>query len=272
MRQEEAASLNGIALRSVEEFREESCMIPLLLGEIDGAEVYYRTMLAGDRIFLRQDPDWMGTLVLIDGEVSVSAEGEVTLLKDRANCTLDPEKAAEVYSADLSHILEVRRYLGEERRERLKKSGVRFPIVRNYNDCPQYREDFKSRKSISRSMIDHGVLPDFCMGSNESYGPDRVEKHSHPMLDQFFFSFEDNDVDLLIDQHIQPYEGNTLIHIPLGSDHGVEIPAGKKMHYIWIDFMVDSGAIAYLDSVHKRTGVREYFGKDHTIAEERDSD
>jgi len=114
-------------------------------------------------------------------------------------------------------------------------------------------------------MIDHHALPGFCMGSNESYGPDLVGKHSHPLLDQFFFSFEDNEVELLIDDMMQPYGGNTLIHIPLGSDHGVSIPEGKKMHYVWIDFMVDAGAVAYLDEVHKKTGVLEEFDGTHPI-------
>jgi len=105
------------------------------------------------------------------------------------------------------------------------------------------------------------------MGSNESYGPDRVESHSHPPLDQFFFSFPENDVVLLIDDMKQPYGGNTLLHVPLGSNHGVEIPEGKKMHYMWIDSIVDPKGISYLDEVHKPTGVKEFFNKEHRISE-----
>lgn len=267
MTQEAAAAANGIALRRVDEYRNISCSVPLLMGKIRGAEVYYHTLLPGDRFYVRRDPEWLKTLVLIDGEVLVKMEDEETGFKGRASLVADPEKALEVQSRELSHVLEVRRELGEARSEAIRKSGASFPMVQDYYACDQYREDFKSRKSISRSMIDHHLLPDYCMGSNESYGPDRVEKHAHPLLDQFFFSFEDNEVDLMIDDMIQPFEPNTLLHIPLGSDHGVMIPEGKKMHYIWIDFMVDPGAVAYLDEVHKKTGVLERYDENHRITE-----
>lgn len=69
----------------------------------------------------------------------------------------------------------------------------------------------------------------------------------------------------MIDDKIQPYGSNTLLHIPLGSNHGVIIPEGKKMHYVWIDFMVADGAVEYLDEVHKKTGVIEHFDENGEI-------
>ena len=63
----------------------------------------------------------------------------------------------------------------------------------------------------------------------------QVGQHAHPLLDQFFFSFPENDMNLLIDCHICPMKGDTLLHIPLGSNHGVIAQGDQKMHYLWID-------------------------------------
>ena len=72
-------------------------------------------------------------------------------------------------------------------------------------------------------------------GSVEANGDDLVGQHAHPLLDQFFFSFPENDMNLLIDCHICPMKGDTLLHIPLGSNHGVIAQGDQKMHYLWID-------------------------------------
>lgn len=40
-------------------------------------------------------------------------------------------------------------------------------------------------------------------------------------------------------------------HIPLGAEYGVEIAEGRKMHYMWIDFLIDPGAMDYLNAAHK---------------------
>jgi hypothetical protein len=91
------------------------------------------------------------------------------------------------------------------------------------------------------------------MGSVVSYGFDRVEPHSHPLIDQFFFSFPENDAELIIDDERKHYGGYTIVHIPLGSNHGVEVMKGRRMHYLWIDFMIDKRGAAYLDEVHTLT-------------------
>jgi hypothetical protein len=108
-------------------------------------------------------------------------------------------------------------------------------------------------------MIEHGLIPRFAMGSVESRGFDRVEPHSHPMLDQFFVSFKENDSVLLIDGARIPFGGETAYHIPLGSSHGVEVIEGKRLHYLWLDFMTDREAgKKRLDENFRRTGtVRE---------------
>ena len=75
------------------------------------------------------------------------------------------------------------------------------------------------------------------------------------MLDQFFFSFPENDMDVIIDGEKYPMLGNMILHIPLGSEHGVEVTGSKHMHYMWIDFLPDNEAgLKRLESSHKPTG------------------
>lgn len=259
MTQETAAEKNGISLICVRDLMNKQGTTKLLPDTIAGAEVYYHSLFEGDVLALEKVPDKLRTFLLIDGSVSYAAKQEEVLMEGRGTYVSDHREAISIQAKKDAHILEIQFLLQKEGHQFLEEYPVDFPVVQVYDESIQYREDFKSKKAISRALIDHHLLPGFCMGSNESYGPDRVEKHAHPLLDQFFFSFEENQVELMIDDMIQPLEGNTLIRIPLGSDHGVIIPEGKKMHYVWIDFMVDPGAVAYLDEVHKKTGVKEKY-------------
>lgn len=265
MSQEEAAKKNGIALVSVDEYRDHSCTVSLLDGEIPGAEVFHHSLKKGEILALDKMPKRLRTLLVIDGAIALKDVKPGSILGEKCTYVAKIGDAVRAECLLDTHILEVLWQLGETELSCLSQGGTQLPMIQEYKKCSQYREEFKTKKSISRAMIDHHALPGFCMGSNESYGPDLVGKHAHPLLDQFFFSFEENDVDLLIDDMVQPYKGNTLIHIPLGSDHGVSISGGKKMHYVWIDFMVGAGAVSYLDEVHKKTGVLEEFNGKHQI-------
>lgn len=92
-----------------------------------------------------------------------------------------------------------------------------------YSLSKQYKDRNKSEKTISRVMLEQRNIPRFAMGSVESYGPDFVRSHDHPMLDQFFVSFPENDMFLLIDYEPYRMMGNEACHIPLGSNHGVDV-------------------------------------------------
>lgn len=270
MGQLEIAVKNGIALFPVQHAADHMrCELPMLLGEIPGACVYYHTILDRDTLTYEAEPKTLKTLFLLDGVVEVKNSNTIHKLNEKAVYVADPHQKLSITGihteSGCSHYLEIRWDLKSQVLEYLDTGKTKLPFVQQYNECEQYRETFKSKKTISRAVIDHHLIPGFCMGSNEAYGPDRVEPHAHPLLDQFFFSFSDNEVNLLIDDKVQPLEGNTLIHIPLGSNHGVEIPDGKKMHYLWIDFMTDLKGLEYLDEVHIKTGVKEQFGEGNQI-------
>lgn len=267
MGQVEMAGKNNIALQPIKKSDFARCTVAMLEGEIPGATVYYHTMLAGDKVFYQASPEVLKTFLHMDGVIKIRQKGTDREFNQTASYVADPKEDIELISVTCSHFLEIQWKLEPQDQEFLKENRTTFPLVQIYSECEQYRETFKSEKTISRSIIDHHALPRFCMGSNEAFGPDRVEPHAHPLLDQFFFSFPENDVNLLIDDMVQPYEGNTLIHIPLGSNHGVEILEGGKMHYVWIDFIINPQGVEYLDEVHVKTGVKQSFDENKQITQ-----
>ena len=90
----------------------------------------------------------------------------------------------------------------------------------------------------------------FAMGSVETYGKDRIEQHSHPHLEQYFFSLAENNCIALIDDLQYPFGPNSVLHIPLGSNHGIHLDDEHSCHYLWIDFLLNEEALEYLDTAH----------------------
>ncbi len=126
-----------------------------------------------------------------------------------------------------------------------------YPVVRRYSMCEKYRDYFKTPKTVSRTLVHPFTLPRFSMGSVETTGADRIEPHAHPMLDQLFFSFADNFCTLLVDGARHPFAGNCLLHVPLGSEHGIDAAPGDVVNYLWIDFFAKSEDMEYLVKFHK---------------------
>ena len=150
-----------------------------------------------------------------------------------------------------------------EDKKLLEEYKTEFPVVQDYAASIQYVDPNKSEKTISRMMIPHKIIPRFAIGSVESYGYDYVKPHSHPMLDQFFFSFPENNMYVIINGEKFPMEGNMILHIPLGADHGVEVTGSSHMHYMWIDFLPDNEAgLKRLDDRHKPTGTMRNLEKE----------
>ena len=80
---------------------------------------------------------------------------------------------------------------------------------------------------------------------------DLIAKHTHPMLEQFFFGLDENNCIALIDDVRYPFTGNMLLHIPLGSDHGVLLEETHACHYLWMDFLLNEEALRYMDEAHR---------------------
>ena len=155
----------------------------------------------------------------------------------------------QIYLLGDAHLLEIRWKLTEKEIQEMESAAL--PFTQTYEQAQKYRDPFKSEKTISRAIVPHRVLPRFAMGSVETYGTDLIGQHAHPLLDQFFYSFSENDCILLIDSLQHPMKGDTILHIPLGSNHGVFVGETQCAHYLWIDFIPDESGLNYLDEVHK---------------------
>ncbi len=242
----------------MEEFRYEAGKDQVMLpGEIPGASVLAHSLSSGDTLFYPGQQQFIRIFFLCDGSLSFEANSSVSAYSERAYFAAKPQDDITIRSDSPSTLLEIRWQLNESDLADLAEGNIKFPLTGAYKDAMQYRDFFKSETTISRAVIPQTFIPRFAMGTVEMKGDDLVGQHAHPLLDQFFFSFPENDMDLLIDCRICHMGGNTLLHIPLGSNHGVITRGNQKAHYLWIDCTPQDQkdeAVAYLNEVHKPTG------------------
>jgi hypothetical protein len=251
--------LSDIAAATLDMGENARASVSLLPGEIPGAAVFHHTIPAGENFRFSGDTAFLRILFLCGGKAEFSSAGAAASYNEKAVFIGSPKNAVNVAARDNSHLLEIQWILSPAGRKEIET--VAFPHTLRYRDAIQYRDPFKSEKTISRAIVPHRVLPRFALGSVETYGEDLIGKHEHPLLDQFFFSFPENDMDVLLDDLVYPMKGNTLVHIPLGCDHGVSVKAHHCAHYLWIDFIGGEEGLIYLDAVHKETGGVRGFGE-----------
>ena len=232
----------------------------MLPGEIPGATVLCHHFPKDYEVCFEGQSGFIRIFFLCEGDALFDTEGESFRYAEKAVFVAKPQSAVQIHAFEASVLLEIRWEMNAQDLADLESSETHFPISEAYRDALQYRDFFKSETTISRAILKQSVIPRFAMGSVEAKGDDLVGQHSHPLLDQFFFSFPENDMNLLIDCRICPMKGNTLLHIPLGSNHGVIALGEQKMHYLWIDCTpqeLKQQAVDYLNEVHKPTGEKQ---------------
>lgn len=138
------------------------------------------------------------------------------------------------------HLLRVRRSLTPGDLEELKKFPQHqvAPHVKNFRECVAYSEAIKSPKTVSRTLLPENYVPRMAMGTVETTGPDTVGAHRHPMLEQLFLGLRGNDITVTAGDASANLTSFAILHIPLGSNHGAQVNAGKKLHYVWMDFFM----------------------------------
>lgn len=207
-------------------------VIEVLKGEVDGASLYFHKMKENEKYELKAVTDIISIFFLIKGDVTFFSCNKEYRYDEKAIFVNSPDNKVEIISQESSEVLEIKWPLLNQ----LDKD--KFPYSQSYINATQYRDACKSDKSISRMLIDWSMIPGFAMGSVETEGYDMVCKHSHPSKDQIFFSFEESNCSLLIDNDEYSYEANCFVHIPLASDHGIKVENSDKAHYLWMDFDV----------------------------------
>jgi mannose-6-phosphate isomerase-like protein (cupin superfamily) len=147
-------------------------------------------------------------------------------------------------------VLEMIIILSAEDLRELEACHAKFPFFISYSDCKTYRERIKSPKTVSRTLLPEHTFPRLCVGSVETTGPDHVAAHKHPMLEQLFFGLPGNRCTVHADGRSAEFGENVLLHIPLGSDHSVDVAAPNRLHYIWIDLFRDKSGMDWITREH----------------------
>ena len=147
----------------------------------------------------------------------------------------------DVAAGEVLHAVRIRRHINDDDRAELKKfpQNNTAPYVKKFSECPPYGEAIKSAKTTSRTLLPENYVPRMAVGTVETTGPDKVGAHRHPMLEQLFLGLKDNDITVLADDARANLTALSILHIPIGSNHGAEVADGKKLHYVWMDFFMD---------------------------------
>lgn len=242
----------------------ENTSIELCKGEIPGTRAIHHIISEGSTITLPANVGYYHIMLLVAGKADFTTDGKSYTFDERVTFVPALDKELKITAKKKVNVLEIQWDYAEEDAALIKEYDTEFPYIQLYKTSIQYTDPNKSEKTISRMVIPHRIIPRFTMGSVETYGVDYVRSHAHPMLDQFFFSFPENDMNVLINGEPIPMKGDILMHIPLGADHGVDIPEGKHCHYMWIDFLPDNEkGLSRLDSSHKVTGTMRSFDEEN---------
>jgi hypothetical protein len=144
----------------------------------------------------------------------------------------------EVGAGQTLRAVRIRKELSAEDRVELAKfpENNATPWIRRFLECPPYTEAIKSPGTVSRTLLPANFVPRMAAGTVEASGPDRVGHHHHPMLEQYFIGLQGNDATVSAEAVNIRFPEFSILHIPLGSMHGTEVPAEKRLHYVWLDF------------------------------------
>jgi hypothetical protein len=227
-----------------------------LVGEIDGLRTVFHSIAPHDSLRLEGSAQEGRVYLFTAGNGTIYTEdqtyeiGEIAFFAPRHNVPFTI-KAATINANDTPlACLELITDLTAACQAELAETAAAFPMFLPYSACKTYKERIKSDKTVSRTILPEFTFPKLCLGSVQTTGDDRVAPHKHPMLEQLFFGLADNDCVLTADEVQMEFKEDILLHVPLGSTHGVEVHAPKKLHYIWIDFFKDKKGMDWIVQEH----------------------
>ncbi len=212
--------------------------------------------IKGDYVFTEEvETDVLDILLTLDGEGTLEINGAPHRINTRsiARIQYNTGYKIEVKKEKEFNFLRLRKLLDKKDIEVVKSRIDEFSqlYLKALADCPTYKEDIKSEKTLNRMILPEGLVPRFAMGSVETEGPDEVGEHEHPMLDQIFFGLEDCRCSCFADGEKTVLTENMMLHIPLASKHYVSVAEGDKLAYIWMDFFLTLEGEKYMGEQHQ---------------------
>lgn len=182
-----------------------------------------------------------------------------------------PEVRIEAPQGETLHYLRVKKAFSEEDLAEADSLSLRNELdiyFKKFSECRAYTEKIKSPKTVSRTLLPEGHAARLAMGTVETTGPDGVGAHEHPMLDQLFLGLADNDSMVFADDTKTRFSAFTLLHIPLGSRHWVEVESDRRMYYVWMDFFLNKEGLDWLKT-HQHVEPDEQSVAPSSLAQER---
>jgi hypothetical protein len=190
-------------------------------------------------------------LLFTRGRCRITVPNHIYRVKEMAIfCpTLDTDVTVSAEDSNVEY-LEVLTDLTQTESTKRQSTNKKLPFFLHYSECDRYREEIKSDKAINRTFLPIDIIPRLAIGSVETVGPDTVEAHRHPMLEQLFYGLPRNHCYLKADDQQVAFEENVLLHIPLGSVHSVGVEEGNILHYLWLDFFRSEEDTSYIADAH----------------------
>ena len=224
---------------------------PILTGSIDGLRTNSVFISKGHKHKVIPTKDRLVVLLFVEGNGCIEFDSQKYGFQKIAVFVPDLFSTFFVSALDLDvKYLEIIISLNSTDKICYQKFKNKYPYFRNYSDCKTYLEDIKSEKTISRMIIPENIVPRLSIGSVQTAGPDYIAAHEHAMLEQLFYGLPGNSCFVFTDEHKIYFRENELLHIPLGSNHGVRVDKGNNLFYLWIDFFKHQDDMSYITDAH----------------------
>jgi hypothetical protein len=259
--------VSRIALEKSGEIKKELCRIDnsaalkkiarkeVLKGEISGVSTFYLELPQGTSYIYKPRKGSISVFLVTHGTGLIS-QGSRQFDVSNVNLFVPAvlESASIKAGTGSLGVLEITIMLSEDEFQSVTQQTGKLPYFVDYTKCAEYKEAIKSPKTTSRTIIPENIIPRFCLGSVETSGPDEVGAHAHSMLEQLFFGLPANDCIVKADEAETEFRENMLLHIPLGSSHGVKVADGKHLYYIWMDLFRSQKDMSYIKENHITNG------------------
>jgi hypothetical protein len=227
----------------------------LLIGEVAGVDITH-IALSGPISHNVSPPEGCDTVLLfIQGQATLRVEDDVYAIDSEVIAVPFSTSPLEIEVADgdTLHFLNIQKQLSPQDRNDLDEFSARKNAriyIKKFEDCQPYTEAIKSPKTVSRTVLPKDHVPRVAMGTVATAGPDAVGAHEHPMLDQLFLGLAKNECLVHADYAQVAFPAFSILHIPLGSRHGVKVEEGNRMYYMWMDFFLTTEGQEWLKT-HK---------------------
>ena len=230
----------------------EKTRLKLLQGQIEGLETSFTALSKGVTQAFRAVGKKL-KIILVTRGTGFIRQGELRLEVEELDLFIPFWQGEYVVRGGNKGLafLELNLSLNRLDLEDLEGREYMFPFHGSYSESKSYTESIKSGKSVNRMILPEGVVPRLCMGSVRSMGPDLVEAHAHPMLEQLFFGLKGNESVVSAGTAVSSFRENELLYIPSGSLHGVQVEKDKSMHYLWIDLFHSLKDMGYMRQQHQ---------------------